>query len=137
MLFRSGIVACAQGLGGIILKTIGGQIISNYGFKTCWLVWAAIAVVGIPIAWFGIRQNPEELGIEAIGKLGKKKNTETEVPEVRLNGGLPAKQAYKTLAFWLLVLLVPSLTLTGTMGGYYEAFVQSKGFALAAAAAMG
>lgn len=58
-----GIVGAAQGLGGVILSSVGGIIIESMGWRACYWVWAVMCLALMPLAWLVIRQQPSDMNL--------------------------------------------------------------------------
>ena len=49
-----GVVASAQGIAGMLFSSLGGIIIQNHGWRTCFWIWAAICLMFLPITLFAV-----------------------------------------------------------------------------------
>ncbi len=108
--FFVGLVMAFAGVGGLVFSTLGGWLILQVGWQATYRIFAAICAATVPICWFCIRSYPKDKGLEpygleeleaaegAAGKgTGGAKSCEDE--------GITAKQAYRTLAFPLIMAL--------------------------------
>ncbi|MFD1037077.1 MFS transporter [Virgibacillus byunsanensis] len=94
-------------------------LINTWSWEVAWRFWGVmVLVIFVPIAYFGVRNKPEDMGLVPDGKEGKRKND----PEPKLATVIPAaeedwtlKEAKKTKAFWAILLCVsiPAMVNTG------------------------
>lgn len=126
-----GLCACAQGLGGMSFNAIGGWIIQNYGWRSCYLVWAGICLVFIPIALLIVKNRPADVGMKPFG-YEKHLNTAEKVnPGVMTVSGMEHKKATRTAAYWLLCLAVPVSCIVSVASFYVSSYCLSLGFSVA------
>jgi len=61
-------------LGAGIVVALCGFMLDNYGYSAwylCFMVPALIALVGVPVLWFGLKDDPSEVGLPPVEKMGK------------------------------------------------------------------
>ena len=110
-----GICGAAQGLFGMIFSTVGAMIIANVGYRTCYLVWAAIVVVvGVPLSVFVVRYRPEDKGLVPYGYDAQQEQADKKVR-------MPGIEAGKAKHTWIYILLVlmPGLDSMGCSVNFY------------------
>lgn len=84
----------------VLAPIIGGYIIPNFGWRTCFII-LGIATIGlvIPMALFVLRTRPEEKGLQPDGKKGMVSQTSAKAVPV---SGLSLKAAMGTASFWFI-----------------------------------
>jgi len=92
-----GVALAGFGVGAALVPSVGQMLISAYGWRTAYLVFAAIVfLVALPVSYFLIRETPEEMGLEIDGdKQAGKSDAST---------GLSVNEASKTINFWLILI---------------------------------
>ena len=61
-------------VGAGVVVALCGFMLDHYGYSAwylCFLVPALIALVGVPILWFGLKDDPSEVGLPPVEKLGE------------------------------------------------------------------
>jgi MFS family permease len=103
-----GISSTGMSIGRIVLAPLTAYLILTYGWRTTYLIWAAVPfVVALPLTFFVVKNTPEELGYhqdgELISKEEKQSKTVSKVTEaVSDRMGISFQQAIKTSGFWFL-----------------------------------
>jgi len=93
----TGIVASGMGLGTMIMSPVASRLISDYGWRTSYIIVGIIALVLIILTAQFLRRDPGQMGQLPYGENGVKEdslNSETE--------GLSFQQAVHTRQFWVL-----------------------------------
>ena len=91
----TGIVKAGTGLGILGMPLIASHLITSYGWRTSYLVLAAIALVGVlPLAQF-LRRDPEQKGLKPYGIDASTSNI-SRLPF----GGLTLGKAVRTRQYW-------------------------------------
>lgn len=94
-----GIATAGSGLGSLIfIPLVRFNLIPTMGWRNSYLVIAVIQAVLIPLAFFLLRNTPEQKGLRPLG--WETVADATGAPRERR--GLRQGQVYKTLSFWLL-----------------------------------
>jgi predicted MFS family arabinose efflux permease len=117
-----GIIASAQGIGGMVLSSIGGLIIQNYGWRICFWVWAALCIIMIPCA-FIVKGGPAEKGLKPFVP-NKQKNAEEVKTATNVRAGVPVNKVMRTPTFFLLALAVLLFTFVGQYNQYINAYLR-------------
>ena len=127
--------------GGLVVAPIAGWLVSELGWRTAWVVLGIVMIVTIaPISSLFMRRQPEDIGllpdglrVESTGDDGTGPPNQAN----RVDDEYPwtVRQAIRTRALWIL-LGVQSLEMMALMPVLFHqvAYVQDKGFSLAAAA---
>ncbi|MFA9557253.1 MFS transporter [Evansella sp. AB-rgal1] len=119
---KRGLALSIMSLGGflsaMLFPIINTWIIETYDWQTAWRVWGiALLVIFVPIAFFGVRNKPEEIGLVPDGKEGKEKTKKglLGIPVVQAEQNWTLKEAMKTRAFWAILVCVgiPGMVNTG------------------------
>lgn len=91
----TGIVKTGTGLGILGMPLLASHLITSYGWRTSYLVLAAIALVGVlPLAQF-LRRDPGQKGLKPYGDDQSNSNT-SHLPL----GGLTLRKAVRTRQYW-------------------------------------
>ena len=97
-----GLTLSGSGFGGIILSPINNWIITNYGWRTSYLVTGILILVLIlPFTMFVIRISPASVGLTAYGQ--KEMSASQQAKELP---GITQGQAIKSASFWLLCIAI-------------------------------
>lgn len=118
-----GICGAAQGIAGAVFSSLGASIIAGYGWRTCYMVWAAICfVVGIPVSLFMVRYKPEDKGLMPIGYDSREKAEEVMKPV-----GVEVKRALKMPAFYVVAFCPLFIAFACNMNLYFNSYYLSIG----------
>lgn len=91
-----GITLAGFGVGAALIPAVGQMLISSYGWRGAYLVFAAmIFLVALPTSFFLIRETPQDKGQEIDGEK-QAGNFDSAI-------GLSAGEASKTVSFWLIL----------------------------------
>ncbi len=92
-----GIALAGSGLGGVILSPILNWLITDYGWRSAYLITGiSMFVLIVPMALFVIRLKPADKGLVPLGEI---KNSATPSQLVE---GLSQREALKSVSFWAL-----------------------------------
>jgi predicted MFS family arabinose efflux permease len=92
-----GVALAGFGVGAALIPPVGQMLISAYGWREAYLVFAAlIFVVALPVSYFLIRETPQEMGLEIDGDKHAG-NSDSSI-------GLTVNEASKTTSFWLILI---------------------------------
>ncbi|HBN55752.1 MAG TPA: hypothetical protein DD414_03165 [Lachnospiraceae bacterium] len=118
-----GVCGAAQGIAAGFFNTFGASVIANYGWRTCYMVWAAVClVVGIPVSLLMIRYRPEDKGLKPVGY-----ESAGQADAGAKVSGVNAQKALKTAAFYI-VAFCPLLMAFGcNINFYFNSFYLSIG----------
>ncbi len=128
-----GIISAAQGLGGVIFSSVGSVIIANYGWRTCFWCFAAIALVFVPLAMIFIRATPAEKGLLPYGIENQSDSSSDKPKAAPVPVGISADKATHTLAFYLILLAMPISNGVACMSFFFNSYAQSVGLSIVAA----
>lgn len=103
------------------LPPINAWLVSEWGWSFSWKVWGLLLlVVFVPLAYFLIRNKPEDLGLLPDGEIIQHKNDNGKNGKIentprKLEVNWTLQEAKKTRAYWLLLVVVciPALVNTG------------------------
>jgi MFS family permease len=92
-----GVALAGFGVGAALVPPVGQMLISAFGWRTAYLVFAAlIFLVALPVSYFLIRETPQEMGLEIDGDR-QAGNSDAAI-------GLSMIEAGKTSSFWLILI---------------------------------
>ncbi|MFV2103078.1 MFS transporter [Micromonospora sp. LOL_024] len=125
-------IASAVGAAGISLAPLLlERLIAHHGWRTAWLVEGLLVwTIVIPIALFGIRNRPEDIGQQVDGAAANAH------PASRAQTDLTHRQALRTPYFWVLSASVATSGLLTTAIAFHQiSLLTERGLTSAAAAA--
>lgn len=126
-----GLCVAFTGIGGIIFNPIGGQLITNYGWRTGYLTFGIIAaVIGLPFTLFVIRSYPSDKGLQPYGE-----GEVNEAESVKLTG-VSAVTAMKSPALYLMAFYAGLVNLGLTINYYLPSYVGTLGMPLTTGATL-
>lgn len=108
--------------GAAILPPLNTWIINTWNWRIGWQVWAVVIwVIMIPLAWFLLREKPEEVGLSKDGISASAEEAEEEAgknQETEINPSAPSvtlAEARRQPVFWMLLycMFIPSMIGTG------------------------
>ena len=70
--------------GAGIVVALCGFILDHFGYSAwylCFLVPALMALLGVPVIWFGLRDNPSEVGLPPVEKIGQPASADSAVQD--------------------------------------------------------
>lgn len=103
----------------MLFPIINTWLIQTWDWQFAWRFWGVmLLILFVPIALFGVRNRPEDVGMVPDGKIEKKPQADDEklvdpLPEAEENWTL--QEAMRTRAFWMILICVgiPALVNTG------------------------
>lgn len=96
-----GIALTGFGIGAAFFPPFSQMIITDYGWREAYLVLAVLVlVVGLPVIYFTLRDDPSEMGMAIDGKPLQNAAEGKAKPAL----GLSLKEAALTRSFWLILL---------------------------------
>lgn len=99
-----GISACFQGIGGMVWPIALQLVINAAGFQAgYWVLIAMTVVLVLPFTLFVFERRPQDLGLLPMGYREGKSNEKAKNEALQ---GMTLKQAMKTVAFWLIFIVV-------------------------------
>ena len=115
-----GIMSIGERIAAFAFPIMNIWLINSFGWRSAWRFWAMnIWLVLVPLAWFFIRNRPEDIGLLSDGKISDpvsdyKSSTGKTEHVVKNSSSMSLKQAAKTLTFWILLLSVFMLAMIST-----------------------
>ena len=132
--FFVGLALAFTGIGAIVFNALGGVIIANFGWRTCYLVFGLIsACVGFPCALFLIRSFPSDKGLLKCGETEEEALAEQQDTSV-LTSGATFSQALRMPALYLVALYAAMMDVGITLNYYLPSYVGSLGYEIIIAA---
>lgn len=127
-----GIAQAGAGIGGLIFAPFAGWLIPTYGWRSAYIIFGIVALVGIIIPGLFLRHSPADKGQLPYGA------SEIKIPEVKQQGlspqatGYSLQEAILTSQFWTIIGIYLSFGfLRSTFTTHIAAHVQDLGFSLA------
>ncbi|GAB3055275.1 MFS transporter [Virgibacillus ainsalahensis] len=102
-----------------MFPVINAWLIQTWDWQFAWRFWGiALLVLFVPLALFGVRNKPEEMGLTPDGDLentAKDKGPSMSAPLPQAEVDFTLQEATRTRAFWLILICVgiPSMVNTG------------------------
>lgn len=134
-----GLSMAGVGVAGIILPNLIQSLISNFGWRWAYIcLGSAIIIIPTAMAWFFLRDTPEELGlaIDGVG-LSARSDLREPKPDYPVGTSVEAGNAHRQPSFWFLLLAYALLGI-GTSGVYVHlvAMLTDRGVAPSDAATL-
>lgn len=120
------IMAFGSFLGSAAIPPLNAWLISSWGWPMAWRVWTGLLlIVFVPLAYFLIRNKPEDLGLQPDGVSensdnlvtyqAKKISEEVQENSSTVEEDWTLQEAKRTRAFWLIMgcVAIPSMVNTG------------------------
>lgn len=121
--FFLGLALSFAGVGAIIFNLVGGYIIANYGWRSCYFVFGIIILtIALPSSLLLLKSHPEGDGAYGIPAENKK-------PAAVITG-VPAPVAVKSIAFVLVCVFALCVSLMSGINGHLPAYAESKNYAV-------
>lgn len=130
--FAMGFSMAMSGVAGAIFNPLGNSIITNYGWRTGYLVLGLCAfALSVPVIILLVKVKPEEKGLLPYG--AEKVQASADAPADALSG-VSAKDAMKCVPFYFAVAFGTFFVMCGTVQQHIPGFITSVGFDASAGA---
>ncbi len=129
-----GIIAVANGLGGVVWMNISDFLIQTRGWRNAYeILGIIIAVISLPLIWFIIRNSPKSMGLPVDGYFefsSVSGSTESgTLAGVEEEVGYTLKEALRTISFWLIFCATFFVMFAASgFGLHIVAFLSDSGF---------
>ena len=126
----------SHSIGAGLVVLLCGFLLKTYGYSAwnlCFVVPAAIALVGVPIIFFGIKDDPTEVGLPPVEKMDDDAPVVKEKPISKaLQNKIMHKMVFQNPIIWILALANLCMNVVrGTILDWGATFlVQDKAFAI-------
>lgn len=117
--FAFSIMTLGSFASAMVFPIVNTWLIDTWDWQFAWRFWGILLlVVFVPIAFFGVRNKPEEMGLEPDGFKSKQGNTIRPIMGTPVKGSeqdWTLKEAMNTKAFWAILICVgiPAMVNTG------------------------
>lgn len=119
--FFIGLSSAASGIGGIIFNPIGGYLITNYGWRTAYLIFGiSMLVLVTPILGTLLRDYPVDKGLKPYGE--KEQQTQS------IKTGLDYENAIKTPVFYALIVFAFLMISVSTLNLFLPTYATNSGY---------
>jgi MFS family permease len=119
--FFIGLCSAASGIGGVIFNPFGGYLITNYGWRSTYLIFGIIILVWVtPLLALLLRNFPADKGQKALGD----KQAEG------VKSGVDYTFAFKSPVFYALIVFAFLMISVSTLNLFLPAYVTSVGFSV-------
>lgn len=126
--FLIGLCVAMTGVGGALWSMVGGLILSDYGWRTAYIAFGIIAaVISMPATIFFIRSYPSDVGLEPYGKAEVVEDADGNGSVNAMRMGVAAKTAFKSPAFWILMVTIGLCNGTAQMGNFLPKYIYHLG----------
>lgn len=121
-----GICSAGSGIGGVLFNPLGGYLITEYGWRTAYLVFGClILVLATPVLAILLRDYPADKGITPYGSSGVQANSGKNAKQ-----GMEYAQAIRTPIFYGLVFFAFLMNAAATLNVFVPAYVQGIQFSI-------
>ncbi|WP_019413676.1 MFS transporter [Paenisporosarcina sp. TG20] len=119
---KRGLALSYMAIGGFassaIFPPLNVWLVNSIGWENTWILWGGtILVVFTPLAFFLVRNTPEQVGLEPDGfvtPIVSEQNSEQHISKKPKNNDWTFKEAIRTKAFWLILSCVGIPALVNT-----------------------
>ena len=129
----------SHSIGAGLVVVLCGFLLKTFGYSAwnlCFIVPAALALIGVPVIFFGIKDSPTEVGLPPVEKMGadgaaEKENTMSK----ELQNKIMRKMVFQNPVLWIIALANFCMNvIRGTILDWGGTFlVQDKGFDISVA----
>lgn len=128
----------SHSIGAGLVVVLCGFLLKHFGYSAwnlCFIVPAAIALMGVPIIFFGIKDDPAEVGLPPVEKMDEDASSKEKPLSKALQKKIMLKMVFKNPIVWILALANFCMNvIRGTILDWGGTFlVQDKGFEIAIA----
>lgn len=121
-----GICSAGSGIGGVLFNPLGGWLITEYGWRTAYLVFGLMILVFVtPVLAVLLRDYPKDKGLEPYGASEVQAKATTPASK-----GMDYMQAVRMSIFYGLVVFAFLMNAAATLNVFLPSYVQSVDFSL-------
>lgn len=123
-----GICSAGSGIGGVLFNPIGGYLITNYGWRTTYLIFGAMILLLVtPVLALFLRDYPKDKGLKPYGTTA---TAVTDSQSRNQDTGIEYAKAIRMPVFYGLVVFAFLLNAAATLNVFIPAYVQSIQFSI-------
>lgn len=123
-----GICSAGSGIGGVLFNPIGGYLITNYGWRTTYLIFGAMILLLVtPVLALFLRDYPKDKGLKPYGTTA---TAVTDSQPRNQDTGIEYAKAIRMPVFYGLVVFAFLLNAAATLNVFIPAYVQSIHFSI-------
>ena len=121
------IAMSCSGIAAAIMNPIAAALIAGVGWRTSYLIAAAIAaVIVLPCTLFLIRFKPEDKGLLPYG-IDEASESGAEEATSIMAEGVPARRAFRSPSFWLLALVLAMIAILSSFSQLLPVYMETIG----------
>ncbi len=121
--FFIGICSAASGVGGVLFNPLGGYLIQAHGWRTTYLVFGAIILLGVtPLLGLLLRDHPSDKGLKAFGEKAD------EIAAAK--AGMDYAVAVRTPVFYALMVFALMMIAVSTLNLFLPSYITSVGYSV-------
>lgn len=126
-----GVCAAASGVGGVLFNPLAGYIITNFGWRYTYGVYAAIVLVIVtPVLALLLRDRPSDMGLEPYRGTSPKQPQATESAKPVPAADVAYKDALRMPALYMIVAFSFLMMAISTLNLYVPTFTMSLDFGI-------
>lgn len=126
-----GICSAGSGIGGILFNPIGGYLITNYGWRTTYLIFGALILVLVtPVLAVFLRDYPKDKGLKPYGASAMSATAVPDSPTEEPPKEIAYAEAIRMPVFYGLVVFAFLINAAATLNVFVPAYVQSIRFSI-------
>lgn len=123
-----GICSAGSGIGGVLFNPIGGYLITNYGWRTTYLIFGAMILLLVtPVLALFLRDYPKDKGLKPYGTTA---TAVTDSQPQNQDTGIEYAKAIQMPVFYGLVVFAFLLNAAATLNVFIPAYMQSIHFSI-------
>lgn len=121
--FMIGLCSASSGIGGVLFNPVGGWLITNYGWRSAYIVFGLIILVIVtPLLWALLRDYPSDKGLQKVGEKAVEKSVAQD--------GISYGHAVRMVVFYMLLVFAFLMMASSTLNLFIPKYVITLDFSL-------
>lgn len=126
-----GICSAGSGLGGVLFNPLAGYLISEYGWRTAYLIFGLIILLLVtPILGIFLRNYPKDKGLEPYGAIQKNPEQLAHKNSQNENSGIAYECAVRMFPFYAMIVFAFLMNGAATLNVFLPVYIQNIEFSL-------
>ena len=126
-----GICSAGSGLGGVLFNPLAGYLISEYGWRTAYLIFGLIILLLVtPILGIFLRNYPKDKGLEPYGAIQKNPEQLAHNNSQNENSGIAYECAVRMFPFYAMIVFAFLMNGAATLNVFLPVYIQNIEFSL-------
>lgn len=126
-----GICSAGSGLGGVLFNPLAGYLISEFGWRTAYLIFGLIILLLVtPILGIFLRNYPKDKGLEPYGAIQKNPEQLAHNNSLNENSGIAYECAVRMFPFYAMIVFAFLMNGAATLNVFLPVYIQNIEFSL-------